>query len=132
MSDSDTGETSRFKMKHIEPVTNAEDIATIGNNSQNSSNSQIDYNQTLFTASAQKVDKHKREKIKGRRNHHQNLCHRFQGILSFQENQWRKVILLKAKDFKLYLKLSVTNESFLVKCQIMSITSLNILFQKRM
>ena len=115
MSDSDTGETSRFKMKHIEPVTNAEDTATRGNNSQNASNSQIDNNQTLFTASAQKVDKHKREKIKGRGNNHQNLRHRFQGILSFQENQWRKVILLKAKDFKLYLKLRVTNGSFLVK-----------------
>ena len=67
MSDSDTGETSRFKMKHIEPVTNAEDTATRGNNSQNASNSQIDNNQTLFTTSAQKVDKHKMRKNKRKR-----------------------------------------------------------------
>ena len=44
MSDSDTGETSRFKMKHIESVTNAEDTAIRGNISQNASNSQIDNN----------------------------------------------------------------------------------------
>ena len=69
MSDSDTGETSRFKMKHIEPVTNAEDTATRGNNSQNASNSYIDNNQTLFTASHKKLTNTKREKIKGRGNH---------------------------------------------------------------
>ena len=59
MYDSDTGETSRFKMKHMEPVTNAEHTATRGNISQNASNSQIDNNQILFKASAQKVDKYK-------------------------------------------------------------------------
>ena len=67
MSDSDTGETSRFKMKHIEPVTNAEDTATRDDNSQNASNSHTDNNQTLFTASAQKVDKHKKRKNKRKR-----------------------------------------------------------------
>ena len=38
MSDSDTGETSRFKIKHIEPVTNVEDTANSGDNNQNASN----------------------------------------------------------------------------------------------
>ena len=52
MSDSDTGETSRFKIKYIEPVTNVEDTTKSGDNSQNASNSQNDYNQTLFTAAA--------------------------------------------------------------------------------
>ena len=42
MSDSDTGQTSRFKIKHIEPVTNVEGTTNSGNNSQN------DDNQTLF------------------------------------------------------------------------------------
>ena len=56
MSDSDTGETSRFEIKHIEPVTNAEDTANSGDNNQNASNSQNHDNQTLFTAAAQKVD----------------------------------------------------------------------------
>ena len=30
MSESDTGETSRFKTKHIEPVTNVEDTNSSG------------------------------------------------------------------------------------------------------
>ena len=63
-SHSDTGETSRFKIKHTEPVTNVEDTANIGDNSQNTSNSQNDDNQTLFTATAQKVGKHKKRKNK--------------------------------------------------------------------
>ena len=33
MSDSDNGETSRFKLKHTEPVANAEDTANSGDNS---------------------------------------------------------------------------------------------------
>ena len=134
MSDSNNGETSRFKIKHIEPVTDVEDTTNSGDNSQNASNSQNDDNQTLFTAAAQKVGKHntKREKIKERGNHHQNLRHLIQGILPLQNNQSRKVVLLKATDFKLCLNLRVTNGSFLVKWQIMSIISLSILFQKRM
>ena len=126
MSDSNNGETSRFKIKHIEPVTDVEDTTNSSDNSQNASNSQNDDNQTLFTAAAQKVGKHntKREKIKERGNHHQNLRHLIQGILPLQKNQLYQI--------KLYLELRVTNESFLVKWQIMSITSLSILFQKRM
>ena len=132
MSDSDTGKTSRFKIKHIEPVTNVEGTNNSGDNSQNVSNSQDDDNQTLFTAAVQKLTNTKREKIKGRENHHQNHRHQIQGILPLQRNQSRKVILLKATDFKSYLNLRVTNGSFLVKWQIMSITSLSALFQKRM
>ena len=62
MSDSDTGETSRFKLKHTEPVANAEDTANSGDNSQNASNSQNNDNQTLFTAAAQKLGKQKEKK----------------------------------------------------------------------
>ena len=40
------------------------------------------------------------EKIKGRENHHQNLHHQIQRILPLQKNQSRKVILLKATEFK--------------------------------
>ena len=58
MSDSNNGETSRFKIKHIEPVTDVEDTTNSSDNSQNASNSQNDDNQTLFTAAAQKVGKH--------------------------------------------------------------------------
>ena len=64
MSDSDTEETSRFKIKHIEPVSNVEGTTNSGDNSQNVSNSQNDDNQTLLTAAAQKVDKHKKRKNK--------------------------------------------------------------------
>ena len=50
MSNSDTEETSRFKIKHIEPVRNVEGNTKFGDNSQNASNSQDDDNQALFTA----------------------------------------------------------------------------------
>ena len=63
MSDSDAGETSRFKIKHIELVTNVEDTINSSDNSQNVSNSQNDDNQTMFTAAVQKADKHKKRKI---------------------------------------------------------------------
>ena len=114
MSYSDTGETSRFKTKHIEPVINVEGTTSSGDNSQN------DDNQTLFIAAAQKADKHKKKKKKGRENHHQNLRHQIQGILTLQKNQLRKVVLLKAIDFKSYLNLRVINESFLMKWQRLS------------
>ena len=55
MSDSDTGETSCFKIKNIEPVINVEGTTNTGDNSQN------DDNQTLFTAATQKADKHKKK-----------------------------------------------------------------------
>ena len=67
MSVSDTGETSRFKIKHIEPVTNAGGTTHSGDNSQNASNSYNDDNQTLFIAAAQKADKHKKRKNKRKR-----------------------------------------------------------------
>ena len=38
MSDSDTGETSCFKIKHIEANTKVEDITKSDDNSQNASN----------------------------------------------------------------------------------------------
>ena len=56
----------------------------------------------------------KREKIKGRENHHQNLRHEIQGILPLQKNHSRKVILLKTTNFKSYLNLRISNGSFLV------------------
>ena len=59
MSNSDTEEISRFKIKHIEPVTNVEGTTNSRDNSHNASNSQNDDNQILFTAAAQKADKHK-------------------------------------------------------------------------
>ena len=130
MSDSDTGEISRFKIKHIEPVTNVEGTTNSSDNSQNVNNSQNDDNQTLSLLQHKKLRNTKREKI--RENYHQNHRHQVQGILPLQRNQSRKVILLKATDFKSYLNLRVTNGSFLVKWQIMSITSLSALFQKRM
>ena len=59
MSNSDTEEISRFKIKHTEPVTNVEGTTNSRDNSHNASNSQNDDNQILFTAAAQKADKHK-------------------------------------------------------------------------
>ena len=43
----------------------------------------------------------KREKIKGRGKHHQNIGHLIQGILLQKKNQSKNVILPKAIDFKL-------------------------------
>ena len=52
-------------------------------------------------------------------------------IRTFLMIQSRKVILLKATDFRLSLNLSVKNGNFLLKWQIMSITSFRDLCQKR-
>ena len=60
MSDSDTGETSCLKIKHIEPVTYVDGTSNSGDNSQNVSNLQDDDSQTLFTAAAKKADKPKK------------------------------------------------------------------------
>ena len=64
-------ETSRFKIKHIEPVTNAEGTANSDNISQNARIRTIsghnDDNETLSTAAAQKADKHKKRKNKRKR-----------------------------------------------------------------
>ena len=72
MSESDTGETSCFKIKHIEPVTNVEDTTNSGDNSQNDDSSLLQHKKLTNT---------KIEKIKGRENHHQNHRHQIQGIL---------------------------------------------------
>ena len=69
--------------------------------------------------------------MKERQKHYQNVRHQIQKIFPTQEIQSRKVILLKATDFKLSLNLRVTNGSFLENWQVMSITSLSVLFQKK-
>ena len=125
MSDSDTGETSRFKIKHIEPGKNVADNTNSRDNSQNASNSQNDDNQTLFTAAAQKVYKHKKRKNKRQRESSPESSSSDSGESVEEGNSTES-------HFKLYLNLRVTNGSFLVKRQIMSVTSLIILFQKRM
>ena len=84
MSDSDTGEISRFKITHIEPVTNVEGATNSGDNSQNASNSQNDDNQTLLIAAAQKSDKHKKGKIKGRENFTRIFVVRFKEFFLFR------------------------------------------------
>ena len=66
MSESDTGETFRFKIKHIEPVTNVEGTTNISDNSHNASNNQNGDNQTMFTAAGEKADKHKKRKNKSK------------------------------------------------------------------
>ena len=37
MSDSDTGETAHFKIKHIEPITNVDSTTNSGDKSQDAS-----------------------------------------------------------------------------------------------
>ena len=69
-----------------------------------------------------KTDNHKKRK---KQKESRNI------IRTFLMIQSRKVILLKATDFRLSLNLSVTNGNFLVKWQIMSITSFRALCQKR-
>ena len=132
MSDSDTGETSHFKIKHIEPVTNAEDTANSSKNFQNASNGQNDDNQTLLTAASQIVGKNKNRKIKRKKEPSPESSSSNSGNSPFSEESVEEVILLESTDSKIYLKLRVTNGSLLVKWQTMSINSLNILFDKRM
>ena len=100
MSDGDTGETSRFKIKCIEPVTNVEGTTNSGDNSHNDDNQS-----PLSLLQYKKLTNIKREKIKGRDNHHQNICHQIQRIRPPQKIQLRKLILLKATDVKLPLNL---------------------------
>ena len=131
MSDSDTGETFYFKIKHTEAVTNVEDTTNRSDNSQNASNSQNNDDQTLLTTAAQKVDKCDKRKNKRKREPSPESSSSDSGNSSSSEES-RNAILLKVTDFKLYLKLRVTNGRFLVKWQIRSTTSLTILFQKKM
>ena len=131
MPDSDTGETFYFKIKHTEAVTNVEDTTNSSDNSQNASNSHNNDYQTLLTAAAQKVGKYDKRKNKRKREPSPESSSSGSGNFSSSEGS-REFILVKVTDFKLYLKLRVTNGRFLVKWQIMSITSLTILFQKRM
>ena len=131
MSDSDTRETSHFKIKHIESqMLSVLPTAAITARVLVIATMMIIRPRSLLQY--KKLTNTKKEKTKGREKHHQNLCHPIQRILPPQKIQSRKVILLKATDLKLYLNLSVTNGSFLVKWQIMSITNLSVLFQKRM
>ena len=101
MSDSDNGETYHFKIKHIEPVTNAEDTANNSTNSQNASNNQNDDNQTLLTAAAQIVGKHKKRKIKRKKEPSPESSSSDSGNSPFSEKSVEEVILLKATDFKI-------------------------------
>ena len=60
MSYSDTGETSRFKAKYIESITNLVDTSNCSDNSQDASNSWNTDNQTyllLPAATSQKAEK---------------------------------------------------------------------------
>ena len=68
MFDSDTGETRRFKTKHIEPIKSVEGTTNSGDSSQDGSNSGSDSNQTPFTAATPETDKHKKRKNKRKRN----------------------------------------------------------------
>ena len=115
MPDSDTGETSHFKIKHIESATHVEGTTNSSDNRQNASNSQNDDNQTLFTAAAQKADKHKKRKNKRKREISLESSSSDSGNSSSLEDSVEEGILLKAKNFKLSLNLRVINGSFLVK-----------------
>ena len=132
MSYSYTGETSRFKIKHIKPVTMLRVLSTAAITARKLVTVRMMIIRSCSLLQHKKLTNTKGEKMKGRQNHHQNLRHQIQGIFSLQKNQSRRLILLKVTDFKLYLNLRITNGSFLVKWQIMSITSLSVLFQKRM
>ena len=67
LSESNTEETSRSKIKHIEPIANVDGTTNRGNNSQDASYNHNDYNQTVFTSAAQETDKHKKRRNKGKR-----------------------------------------------------------------
>ena len=131
MSHSDTGETSRFKIKHIEHVQMLRVLPTAAITARILVTARMMIIRPCLLLQHKRLTNTKREKIKGRENRQQNFHHQIQGILPLQKNQLRKVILLKATDFKSYLNLRVINGNFLVKWQIMSITILSALFQKR-
>ena len=74
MADSNTGETSRFKIKHIVPVTNVE-----------STTAAITAIMMIIRPCSllqhKKLTNTRRRKIRGREKRDQNLRHQIQGIL---------------------------------------------------
>ena len=128
MSHSDTRETSHFKIKHIEPFKMLRVLPTAAITARMLVTARIIIIRSCSLLHYKKLTNTKREKMKA----HQNHRHQIQGILPLQKNQSKKIILLKATDFKSYPNLRVTNGNFLVKWQIMPITSFSALFKKRM
>ena len=98
MFDSVTGETSRFKIKHIEPVKNVKDTTNSGDNSQN------DDNQTLFTATAQKVDKHKKRKNKRKMKRSLEYSSSDSGNSSAEEESVEENNSIKSHRFQIIIK----------------------------
>ena len=98
MFDSVTGETSRFKIKHIEPVKNVKDTTNSGDNSQN------DDNQTLFTATAQKVDKHKKRKNKRKMKRSLEYSSSDSGNSSAEEEPVEENNSIKSHRFQIIIK----------------------------
>ena len=84
MSNSDTEEISRFKIKHIEPVTNVEGTTNGPDNSHNASNNQNDDNRSCSQLQHKKLINTKTEKNR-RQKYHQNLRHKIQRILPRQK-----------------------------------------------
>lgn len=77
MSDSDTGETSRSKIKHIDPVTNGLLVTA---------RMLVMIIRPCSLLQDKKLRNTTKEEIKGRQKHHQNLCCQIQGILPRQKN----------------------------------------------
>ena len=132
MSDSDTGETSRFKIKRTEPVTNVEGTTNSGDNSHN------DYNQTPLTAVAQKADKHKKRKNKRKREPSPESLSSNSENSSYSEDSVEEASSTKSHRCKITSQFASLCDSlrvfgnFLVKWEIMSIIGLSFLFQKKM
>ena len=74
MSDSDTGETSSFKIKHFEPFTNVEGTIILVT-------ARMMIIKLRLLLQHRNITNTKREKIKEREKHYQNLCRQIKGIL---------------------------------------------------
>ena len=74
MSDSDAGETSSFKINHFEPVTNVEGTTMLVTG-------RMMIIKLRLLLQHRNITNTKREKIKEREKHHQNLCRQIKGIL---------------------------------------------------
>ena len=99
MSDSDTGETSRSKIKYIDPVTNGLLVTA-----RMLVIARMMIIRPCLLLQYKKLRNTTKEEIKGRWKHHKNLCCQIQGILPRQKNHTEEGNSTKSHRFQIKSK----------------------------
>ena len=131
LSDSNTEETSRSKIKHIKPIANVGGTTNSGNNSHDASYSHKDYNQTVFTFAAQETDKHKKRRNKGKREISLESFSSDSENSSSLKDSVEKGNSTKSHRFQIISKPESKKWEFHSEIVVISVTSLSVSFQKR-